>query len=123
MLCIVGLITNTQIHYVAKRQFSSVFAKLRKETIRFVMSVRPSAWNNSTPQLDGFSLNLIFEDSSKICREIKVSLKSDIKNGHFTLRPVFVHADKFFQKEAVEKITTHILCSITSPTPRKSCRL
>ena len=38
------------------------FAKLRKGTISFVMSVRPSAWNNSRLPLDEFSLNLIFED-------------------------------------------------------------
>ena len=29
--------------------FLGAFAKLRKATISFVMSVRPSAWNNSTP--------------------------------------------------------------------------
>ena len=42
--------------------FLGAFAKLRKATISFVMSVRPSvflsvrqfAWNNSTP-IDGFS--------------------------------------------------------------------
>jgi hypothetical protein len=28
--------------------FLRAFAKLRKATISFVMSVRPSAWNNST---------------------------------------------------------------------------
>ena len=29
--------------------FSGEFAKLRKATISFVMSVHPSAWNNSVP--------------------------------------------------------------------------
>jgi hypothetical protein len=54
--------------------FVDPFAKLRKEIISFVMivrlslSVRPSAWNNWAPA-DGFSLNLIFEDFAKICRE------------------------------------------------------
>jgi len=35
-----------------------VIAKLRKATTNFVVSVRPSARNNSPP-LDGFSWNLI----------------------------------------------------------------
>ena len=54
-------------------------AKLRKATVSFVMavclsvclsacpSVRPHG--TTRPPLDGFSLNLIFEYSSKICRE------------------------------------------------------
>jgi len=48
------------------------FAKFGRATISFVMSVcpslSPSAWNNGLPVI-GFSLNLIFEDFSKICRE------------------------------------------------------
>jgi hypothetical protein len=30
-------------------EFLGVFAKLRKSTVCFVMSVRPSAWNNLAP--------------------------------------------------------------------------
>jgi len=37
-----------------------------------------------------FSLNLIFEHFSKICREIQVSLKSDRNSGLFTWTPVRV---------------------------------
>ena len=47
--------------------FLGSFAKLRKATISFVMSVRPHG--TTLLQLDGFSWNLIFEDFSKICRE------------------------------------------------------
>jgi len=47
---------------------AGAFAKLRKVTISFVMSVRP----HGTTQLplDGSSRNLIFNYFSKICREI-----------------------------------------------------
>jgi hypothetical protein len=41
--------------------FLGEFAKLRKATIKFVMS----AWNTSAAT-DGVSLNLVFEDFSKI---------------------------------------------------------
>jgi len=51
-----------------RRQFSGAFAKLRKATISFVMSVRPPYGKSRLPP-DRFSLNLIFEGFSKICRE------------------------------------------------------
>ena len=60
-------------------QFISLgaFAKLRKATVRlimsFCMSVRPSAWNISLP-LNGFSLNLIFE-----CFFFKKNLSRKVK--------------------------------------------
>ena len=47
--------------------FLGAFAKLRKATVSFVMSVRPHG--TTRLPLDGFSWNLIFEDFSKICRE------------------------------------------------------
>ena len=50
---------------------SGAFAKLRKVTISFVMSVRlPSVRPHGTTWLpmDGFSWNLTFEEFSKICR-------------------------------------------------------
>jgi hypothetical protein len=49
-------------------RFSGALAKLRKVTISFVMSVRPSARNNSAPT-DGFSRNLTFGYFTKICQE------------------------------------------------------
>jgi hypothetical protein len=36
------------IHYF-RQCFLGAFAKLRKVTVNFAMSVRPSAWNNSAP--------------------------------------------------------------------------
>jgi len=54
-----ALITNKELQYdnfyfsVFVRNYSfsilGAFAKLRKATAGFVMPVRPSAWNNSTP--------------------------------------------------------------------------
>ena len=58
---------------------------MRKGTISFVMSFRPSAWNDSVP-LDGFSWNLIFEYCLKMSIKIKVSLKSEKNNGYFTFK-------------------------------------
>ena len=61
-------------------------AKLRKATISFVISVRPSVCLHGTTRLllDGFSRNLIFEYFSKNCRENQVSLKSNKNEGYFT---------------------------------------
>jgi hypothetical protein len=57
--------------------FLGVFAKLRKATISFVVSVCPSvshsvrlsAWKKTRLSLDVFSLNLTHEYFSKICGE------------------------------------------------------
>ena len=46
--------------------FLGAFAKLRRATISFLMSVRPHG-TNWLP-LDGFSLSLLFEGFSKVCR-------------------------------------------------------
>ena len=51
----------------AETKFLFALVVLRK-AISFVMSVCPSAWNNSAP-LDGYVWNFIFEYFSKICRE------------------------------------------------------
>jgi len=50
-----------------KTQFLGAFAKLRKATISFVMSVRTQG--TTRLPLDRFSWNFICNDSSKICRE------------------------------------------------------
>jgi hypothetical protein len=44
------------------------FAKLRKATVSFVMSVCPSAWHISVPT-GGFSWNLVFQYFLKIFEE------------------------------------------------------
>jgi hypothetical protein len=78
-------------------QFLDAFAKLRKVTISFVVSVCPSVHPHGTPRLPlgGFSWNLIFEHFSKICihgsvEKVQVALKSDKKNENFTWRPVYI---------------------------------
>ena len=62
------------------------FAKLRKATVSFVMSVRLYVRPHGTSglPLDGFSLNLIFEYFSKIVEKIQVLLKSDKNTKHLT---------------------------------------
>jgi len=52
-------------------EFLGAFAKLCKATVSFVMSVFPSDIPHGTTRLpqDGFSLNLLFDYFSKICRE------------------------------------------------------
>jgi hypothetical protein len=68
--------------------FLGAFAKLRKTTISFVMSVRLSVRPHGTtqPPLAGFSWNLIFENFRKSVEKIKVSLKWTRING--TWRPI-----------------------------------
>ena len=64
-------------------RFLDAFANSRKATISFVMSVRLSAWNNSTPTgriFTKFDIWGFFENfSGKI-----VSLESDKNNRYFT---------------------------------------
>jgi hypothetical protein len=54
-------------HWDRHSQFlCGAFAKLRKATISFVMSVRPSTWNNSAPTGRIFIKFDIYDDFSKI---------------------------------------------------------
>jgi len=64
---------NHNILFVSEN-FRLVFAKLRKVTSSFVMSVRPLG--TTRHPLDGFSWNFIFEGFSKTCRK-----KSDKETG------------------------------------------
>jgi hypothetical protein len=59
--------------------FSCAFEKLRKATISFVVSVRPSypQWTTRLP-LDGFSRNVLFRRFSTICRENSTFIKNHI---------------------------------------------
>ena len=54
---------------ILKYAFLGSFAKLRKVTVSFVMSVCPSEWNNSALPLDVFLLNFILQYFSKMCPE------------------------------------------------------
>jgi hypothetical protein len=96
------------------------------------MSVRPS---HATVRLsvDGFSWNLIFDGFffRKGVEKMLVALQSANNNRYFTWRPTDIHFWKYtaqffvewniLQTKVVEKIKTHILCSVTFF--RKSRRL
>jgi hypothetical protein len=120
--------------------FLGAFAKLRKATISFFisvllsvcLSVRPPARSYGTSMfpLDRSSGDLIFQYFLKICRgnssfnkiwhEYRVLyMKTNI---YFLLHLAqFFLEWEIFQTKIVEKIETHILCSVT--VPRKSCQL
>jgi hypothetical protein len=92
------------------------------------LSVRPHA--TIRLPLDGFSRNLIFDNFSKICREIQVSLKSDKNNDYFTCRPVYIliisrsfllRMRNFSDKSCKENQNTPFFQQL--PPLRKSCRL
>jgi hypothetical protein len=98
------------------RLLLGAFAKLRKATINFVMSVRLFVCPHGTTRLplDGFSWNLIFESFSKICRKkIRVSLKSDKNKGYFIflmISPSFLLRMRNVSDKRCS-CGTHILCS------------
>jgi hypothetical protein len=110
--------------------FSGAFAKLRKATIGFVVSVRPSlslrlsVWSNSFPTGRIF---MKFEYFSKICQENSIFteiwhewrvlyMTTDI---HFRSHLAQFLEWEIFQRKFVGEIKTHILCSVTFS--RKSC--
>ena len=91
-----------------------------KATISFVMSVCPHG--TTRLPLDEFSLNFIFENISKNCREnssfIKIwqeqhvlDMKTNIHSWSY-LAQFFVEWETF-QTKVVEEIKTHILFSVT----------
>jgi len=78
--------------YRRRQGFLGDFAKLRKATISFVMSVRLSVRPHGTPPfpLNGFPLNLILSKFRKSIKKIQVSSKYDKKNGYFACRPTYI---------------------------------
>jgi len=73
------------------RQTLGAFAEVRKATVTFVMSVRPSARNNSAPTERTsikFDVWVFFENLS---RKLKFSLKSDKINRYFTWRSMDIY--------------------------------
>jgi hypothetical protein len=75
--------------------FLSLFAKLRKATLRLVMSVCPSvclsAWNNSASTVRIFRVFDICVFFRECVEKIQFSLKSDKKSGYFTCRPTYIY--------------------------------
>jgi hypothetical protein len=71
--------------------FLGVFSKLRKATISFVMSVRPSVrmkqlGSHWTDFNEIWNLKIF----RKSVQKIQVSLKSDKTEGYFTWRPIYI---------------------------------
>ena len=66
-------VTNVAMETQQYVRFLGAFAKLRKATISFAMSVCPHG--TARLSLDGISLNLIFGDFSEICLEYSSLIK------------------------------------------------
>jgi hypothetical protein len=117
------------IGLLAKRNILGAFAKLRKATVSFVTSVCPSAYNKSAPTRSIFIIYDILVFFEKSVEKIQVSLKSDNNNGtlHEDLCTFMIISRWILLRirnvsdKIVQKIKTHILCSITFF--RKSCLL
>jgi hypothetical protein len=100
------------------------FAKLRKATISFVMSVRLSIRPHRTPRLplDGFSWNFLFEYFSKICWQNSSVIKM-WQEQRAVYTKTYAHSSQYLaelflelemlQIKVIQKIKTHVLCSIT----------
>ena len=91
--------------------FVDAFAKLRKATIIFVVSVCPSVrlylrpHCTPRPPLHGFSLNLIFDILVGI-------LHKDVCTFMITSGLILLKIE-MFQRKFVENIKPHILCTVT----------
>ena len=106
--------------------FLDVLAKLRKATINFVTPVRPSVHPSVRMQQLGFHWTDVdeiwfFIFSQKSVEEIQFSLKSCKNNGYLhedvfkfmiISRWIFLRIRNILNY-VVEKIKTHILCSVT----------
>jgi hypothetical protein len=66
------------------KMFLGAFAKLRKATISFVMSIRLSARNKPAPTGMIFTKFYILSIFRKTVQKIQISLPSDKDNGYFT---------------------------------------
>jgi len=64
------------------------FARLRKATLSFLMSVRLSAWNNSSHTGRIFMKFYIWPFFEALFKKIQLSLKSDKNNRYFTWRQI-----------------------------------
>ena len=129
------LLPDQQFCYRLMKSLTSKYAvisgRVRKilQSDSFVMSVRPSAWNNSAP-----TGRIFMKFDIGLFSKIRPENSSFIKVWHeqrVLYMKTYVHiksypAESFllqevFQTKGVEKIKTYILCSITFS--RKSCRL
>jgi len=104
-------------------KFLGAFVKLRKTTIRFVMSVRPSVclsvqMGKLGSHWTDFHEIWYFSIFRTPVEKIQVSLKSDNNNRYFTWRPIHICAnislfpsynEKFSDKICREKENTHFM--------------
>jgi hypothetical protein len=98
---------------------------LRRATISFVMSARPSAWNDSTTTRRMFMKFYIWLFSNYIEKNssfVKIRQEYMKTNIHFQsyFSQLFLEW-KMFQTKVAEKLKIHILCPLTFV--RKSCIL
>jgi hypothetical protein len=118
--------------YAVFERYLLICRRVRKiaKSDSFVTSVCPSAWNNSAPTGRIFMKFDIWEFFEKSTEKNQVSLKWNKNNGHSYMK-TNIHLWQYlahfflewemFQTKVVEKIKTHILCTVTFF--RKSCRL
>ena len=129
-MCFYWVVFHYNLNYFS---FLCEHTKLREATISFVCrSVCPLVGPHGTTPipLGQFSWNLILQYVSQICREnssfIKIGQEQRVlymkTSLHFWsyLNHFFLQWE-MFQTNVVEKINTHVLCSVTFF--RKSCRL
>jgi len=101
-------------------QLSGTFAKLRKASTSFVMSVCSSEWNTSAPTRRIFMKFDIFGVFRKPDEKIRVWILKR-KTGIYvrTNTHIWLHLAQFlleweiFRTNIVEEIKKHILCSVT----------
>jgi hypothetical protein len=101
--------------------FLGGFAKLRKATIRFVMSVRLSVCMEQLgPYWKDFSEIWYLRVFWKSVEKLQVSLKSDKNSEFFTWRPMYIfdhislsssYNEKIFTKRCRENQNTHFIFS------------
>jgi hypothetical protein len=109
--------------------FLGAFAKLRKATIRFVMSVHPSVLMEQLgSHWKDFHEILYLRIFRKSVEKIQVSIKSHKNSLYFTWRPIYIfyqislnssENDKHFRKTLWRKLR-HILYSVNSPPPHEN---
>ena len=102
--------------------FLVAFAKLRRATISFVMSVRLSSWNNPAPSGRILMKLDIWTFLSKIFRENPSFITSDKNKGNFTWRRKYIYdsISLKFQTKIVDNRNTNFMINNYF---RKPCRL
>jgi hypothetical protein len=98
-------------------QFLGAFAKLRKATISFAISIRLSASNNSAPTgqiFITFDISVFFNEFKfhKNLKRTAGTLHEDRSTFLKSYLVQFMLQQETVQTEVVEEIKTHIMCAI-----------